>query len=141
MMQQLIMQQQRLLEMQLNQQNKTPVININNTARATATNYSLPLEIQERNQAAYIVGLIAAIFFGTFGVAHILNGKVGSGILYMLLGWFIWLPVVAVISTASAGLALCIIFPLHVLFAARNSQNGATSIKTRYQSEYSMFET
>lgn len=123
-MQQLIMQQQRLLEHQMRQVNNPQPIHItnvnNNSANAVAfTPYPVG---PRRNEQAYSVGRFFANFLGTFGVAHLMNGKPVMGIITMLLGWG-WLPVFW--GGISTGIGAFVVIPLHYYFAKSNAESGA----------------
>lgn len=78
------------------------------------------------NQTALIVGFLAAIFLGIFGLGHLLNGKVGTGILYWILGWLIWLPLLVLISLT--GIGACFALPLHIWVSYSQAKNGATIV-------------
>ncbi|MCB9456649.1 MAG: TM2 domain-containing protein [Anaerolineaceae bacterium] len=119
-MRQMLKQQQALLE----QQNRQPVINITNMASNVANQTVGAVGGARRNETAFIVGLLAAIFLGIFGLAHLLNGKVGTGILYWIIGWVIWLPLALLIS--STGIGACLMLPLHIWVSYSQAKNGAT---------------
>ncbi len=116
LMAQMVRNQQMLLE----RQQQTPVININNTNTATAVANG---KTGVRNQTAYIVGLIVGILFGALGVAHLMNGKLGTGLLYLVLGYVVWLPILFVIS--STGVGLCLTIPLHIIISHSTANAGA----------------
>jgi len=90
------------------------VININN----------IVAPVQQENSTAFVVGFIAAGFFGFFGVAHMLNGKVGEGIVQLILG-FVWLAIAGFFTTVTLGLGICLFVPLHFVLAYRVSKSGA----------------
>ncbi|MCB9452589.1 MAG: hypothetical protein H6672_14220 [Anaerolineaceae bacterium] len=122
MMRQMLKQQQALLE----QQSRQPVINITNTASSSPTQNvgMMGMAGAKRNDTAFIIGLLVAIFLGIFGMAHLLNGKVGTGILYWVLGWVVWAPLLILIS--ATGVGACLMIPLHIWVSYSQAKNGAT---------------
>jgi len=116
-------------QMLLEQQARQPVINITNTNTAVAN--SAVAAVAGRNQTAYIIGLLVGIFLGTFGVAHFINGKIGSGVVNMLLGWFVWGPIAALIITFSAGLGACLVLPIHIYLAHSTASKGAAIVSMK----------
>ncbi|MCS6836140.1 MAG: hypothetical protein NZ750_09010 [Anaerolineae bacterium] len=71
----------------------------------------------------HLIGFIAGIF-GLYGVAHLLNRKILSGILWLLIGGPMFLTIMWTIAAVTVigipiGLALHFIVPWHV------SKNGA----------------
>lgn len=130
MMQQLLLQQQMLLEQQ-RRQAQQPSVYINNqntntpiaNAFASAAVYRPPIAQQERNNTAFMLGLIAGTF-GFFGVAHILNGKVGTGILLLLAG-FVWGGIFLGIAVTGIG---CIGLILHIVMTYYQADSGAKRI-------------
>ena len=79
----LVRQNQQLMQQVQVQQSGQPVVNITNQAAFVAS--PRPAAREERNNAAFIVGVIAGIF-GLLGLAHLFNGKVGSGLALIFLG-------------------------------------------------------
>ncbi len=79
----------------------------------------------ERNETAFTVGLIAGLF-GLWGLAHLLNHKVGMGIFWMFIGAPIVLLILAGITVITAGIGAIIALPLHVYFVYRHAKNGAS---------------
>ncbi len=79
----------------------------------------------ERNETAFAVGLIAGLF-GLWGLAHILNDKIGTGILWMFIGAPIIMLLLAAITLLTAGLGAIITLPLHVYLVYRHAKNGAS---------------
>jgi TM2 domain-containing membrane protein YozV len=73
-----------------------------------------------------IVGFLAALFFGIFGVAHLINGKIGGAVVYFI-GGLIWVAVAGIAITLTAGLAGCILLPIHIYLAYSWSKKGATN--------------
>jgi TM2 domain-containing membrane protein YozV len=134
-----VQEQNQLLKRMVEQQNEmlrqrqsTPVINIHNAPTANATVMGTPYPVEVQNQTAFLIGVLVGIFLSTFGIAHIVNGKVGQGILWILVGWFIWLPIAALIVSLSAGLGACLVLPLHIVFAYNNAKNGARTVRLPY---------
>lgn len=80
-----------------------------------------------RNDAAFIIGLIIGIIPGFFGVAHIINGKVGTGIL-LILSSFVWGAIALSIITFSAGIGSCLVLPLHLYIAYSTAKSGASNV-------------
>jgi len=121
-MKEMLKQQQALLE----KQSQQPVINITNTAANTNTmNQAVGGAMAAGvNQTALIIGFLVAIFLGIFGMAHLLNGKIGTGILYWILGWVIWFPLMVVI--AATGIGACFVIPLHIWVSYSQAKSGAT---------------
>jgi len=102
-----------------------PVINVhvNNTANAQAAGGQPMMMLQGKrvNQTAFIIGIIAS-FFGFFGIAHILNGKVGKGILWVILG-FIW-DVILLALSATVVLS-CVGLGIHIYLMYSVAKQGA----------------
>jgi TM2 domain-containing membrane protein YozV len=67
---------------QMQQPANQPVINIINEN----VNQNLAAMGEERNNVAFIAGLIGGWLFGLLGIAHIFNGKIGQGLLYLFIG-------------------------------------------------------
>ena len=80
----------------------------------------------ERNETAFTVGLIAGIF-GLWGLAHILNDKVGMGILWMFIGAPIVMLILGAITFLTAGIGAIITLPLHIYFVYRHAKSGASN--------------
>ncbi len=134
LLKQMLDQQRVMLDQQRQQQ---PVIHIVNSPTANANSYQQApqpvvayVDVEERNQTAFVLGVLAGIFLTTFGVSHIFNNKVGTGIMWMLLGWFVWAPIALVISAATGGIGACLILPLHILFAYNNAKEGSQSFRS-----------
>lgn len=79
----------------------------------------------ERNETAFAVGLIAGLF-GLWGLAHILNDKIGTGILWMFIGAPIIMLLLGAITLLTAGIGAIITLPLHVYLVYRHAKNGAS---------------
>jgi TM2 domain-containing membrane protein YozV len=130
LMQQMLRQQQMLLE----QQQRQPIINITNAPVNTNTAAAYAgggVAVQERNQTAFIVALLVGIFLGTFGVAHIMTGKVGTGILVMLAGWIVWGGISITLIGLSMGIGACIVLPIHLALAYSTANSGARQVVYR----------
>ena len=115
----LVRQNQQLMHQVQEQQSAQPVVNITNQAAFVAP--PRPAAREERNNAAFIVGVIAGIF-GLLGLAHLFNGKVGSGLALIFLGtpiygfgWFI------ILATGVGILAV----PLHFVIVWQSAKSGA----------------
>ncbi len=102
-------------------QAQRPVQQVVNVTHQAAYLPPAPAVAETRNDAAFIIGVIAG-FFGLLGLAHLFNGKVGSGLALIFLGspvygilWFF------VFSTGIGILAL----PLHFVVIWRSAKSGA----------------
>ena len=110
----------RLEQAKLSQAQAAPVVNIvNQNTNQNFTNIIAP----RRNNDAFIIGLIAA-FFGFFGVAHMVNGRVLSGFGHMLRG-FIWTAIMLALIGATAGALGIVLVPVHIWFMIRNANRGS----------------
>ncbi len=122
LMKQMLQQQQAIIDQQRRQM-LTPV---QQTVNVTQVPMGYPAALQgARNESAFIVGLLIAIFLGMFGVSHMMNGKVGTGIALLIIGWLFWNIPSGVIITLTAGFGLCLLLPLHLLFAYLSANSGA----------------
>jgi len=83
--------------------------------------------VEPRNQAAFVVGVVAGLF-GFWGLAHILNDKVGTGLLWMFIGAPIVLGILYGSAVLTAGIGLCVALPLHVYFVYVQAKNGASNL-------------
>ena len=63
------------------------------------------------NQGSIIAECICA-FFGLYGVGWLARGKTGIGVALML-GGFLWLAFVIVVSVLTAGVGACCLVPVH----------------------------
>ena len=116
----------RLEQAKLSQAQAAPVINIiNQNTNQNVNNNPQPafVSLPQKNNAAFIIGLIAS-FFGVFGVAHIVNGRVLSGFGPMLRG-FIWTAIMLALSGATAGALGIVLVPVHIWFMIRNANRGS----------------
>ena len=97
--------------------------------RAEPPHPSVPLGqlAQPRNQTAFVVGVIAGLF-GLWGLAHILNDKVGTGLLWMFIGGPLLLALLYGGAMMTAGVGLCLALPLHVYLVYVQAKNGANRI-------------
>lgn len=129
LLQQLLVQQQMLEE-----QRRQPVINITNAPVNNNVATVTTVELEGRNQLAFWVGLLVGIFFLTFGFAHFMTGKIGTGIVHLLAGWIVWGSIAAVIITMTVGSGLCLVVPLHIALAYASANSGAKV--RRYQNVY-----
>ena len=78
-----------------------------------------------RNETAFVIGLLAGIF-GIWGLAHIINHKPGTGLLWMFIGAPVVVGGMAVLSFATLGLAACFALPLHIFIVYLHAKSGAT---------------
>jgi len=76
------------------------------------------------NQTALLLGIIFA-FFGIFGVAHLVTGKIAGALGQFLLG-FCWLFVAFVVTTLTGGIGACLTLPMHLVLCYSISKRGAT---------------
>ncbi len=121
---QLVRQNQELMQ-QVQTQPRQPVIQITNQNVGNQAAYVAPPVVrigEERNNSAFIIGVIAGVF-GFLGLAHLFNGKVGSGLALLLLGTpiygFLWLVVLG------TGIGIFAI-PLHFVIVWRHAKSGAS---------------
>ncbi len=77
-----------------------------------------------RNNTAFIIGLIAGLF-GIWGLAHILNDKLGMGCLWFLIVGPAIAGVLVGIIIATGGLAAIVILPLWLYIVYKQASNGA----------------
>jgi len=90
--------------------------------------YILTQPREARNSIAFAVGLLAG-FFGFLGLAHILNGKLGTGLLLLFFGT----PLYAIfligaglfVGGITPGFGLLGIFPLHCYIIYQSAKSGA----------------
>jgi len=109
--------------------NNTTFINKNQNVNSSS-GLAFVTPLPRKNNVAFIIGLIAS-FFGFFGVAHILNGRVFSGFGHMLRG-FIWIFILfALLSESSNGGVCIVLIPLHIWFMIRNANRGSLPPATR----------
>ncbi len=80
-----------------------------------------------RNQTAFVVGIIAGLF-GIWGLAHILNAKVGMGCLWMLIVGPILGGLLGGLIVATAGIGAVIALPLWLLIVYQQAKNGASNL-------------
>lgn len=78
----------------------------------------------ERNETAFVVGLLAGLF-GLWGLAHILNNKIGTGLLWMFIGAPIVIIFLGALTLLTAGIGGLIALPLHVYIVYRHAKSGA----------------
>lgn len=124
--QELVRQNQELMQ-QVQQPASPPVVQITNQNIGSQAAYVAPPPVQvreERNNAAFIVGVIAG-FFGLLGLAHLFNGKVGTGLALIFLGT----PLYAVfwLAVLATGIGFFVI-PLHFVVIWQNAKRGAAYV-------------
>ncbi len=124
--QELVRQNQKLMQ-QAQQRASPPLVQITNQNVGNQAAYVAPPPVhasEERNNAAFIIGVIAG-FFGLLGLAHLFNGKVGAGLALIFLGTplyaFFWL---AVLATGIGFFAI----PLHFVVIWQNAKRGAAYV-------------
>jgi hypothetical protein len=128
MQQQMVNQQQVAQQQMTNQQQAShqQMLNQQQLAQQQLMAQGVPVGgmgvvVEERNGLAFWVGAIAA-FFGFFGIAHIFNGKLLPGIMWLIVG-FVW--DVIMVALAATGVGACVALPLHLVFCYYNAKNGA----------------
>ncbi len=124
--QELVRQNQELMQ-QVQQRESPPVVQITNQNIGNQAAYIAPPAVhvhEERNNAAFIIGVIAG-FFGLLGLAHLFNGKVGAGLALIFLGT----PIYAVfwIAVLATGIGIFAI-PLHFVIIWQNAKRGAAYV-------------
>lgn len=120
--QQLLKQNQQLMQQMQQQPANQPVINIINENVNQNAGFATG---EQRNQTAFIAGLIAGWVFGLLGVAHIVNGKIGQGIAYLFIGTFFYWVAWALVITLTVGIAACFL-PLHFVAIWQHAKKGAS---------------
>jgi len=80
-----------------------------------------------RNQAAFVIGIIAG-FFGIWGLSYILNNKVGTGCLWMLIVGPVLAALLGGLIVATGGVGAIVIFPLWLYIVYVQAKNGASNI-------------
>ena len=118
--QELVRQNQQLIQQVQEKQSGQQVVHVTNQTAFIPPPPSRVLRA-ERNDPAFIIGVIAG-FFGLLGLAHLFNGKVGSGLALIFLGtpiygfgWFI------ILSTGIGIIAI----PLHFVIIWQSAKSGA----------------
>ncbi len=120
---QMLKNQQLLIE----RQQQAPVINITNANNSTATS-DVDVNIDTRkkghdyNRTAYLLGLLFGLI-GILGVAYMANGRIGKGIIVLLAGVLVWLPIVAAIAATGVGAIFALL--LHLAMIHSTSKSGA----------------
>lgn len=114
----LIAQMLRNQQLLIERQQQTPVINITNANNSTATadvdvnidtrKIDTRKKHQDYNRTAYLLGIIFGLF-GILGVAYMANGKLGNGIIILLAGGIVWLPIMAAIASTGSGACLALL--------------------------------
>jgi len=129
MMQQMMAQHHMLMQQQMvNQQQiaQQQLLNQQQFAQQNMYPYAAPpvaMVVSTQNDGAFWAGFLLAFFVGIFGVAHMANNKVGTGIVYLFLG-FVWDAIYVVLAITVFGLIIGI--PLHILFAYACAKGGAS---------------
>ena len=152
--QQLIRQNQAFMQqMQLQQQIQTsqPIININpnispNINPSISANagdqvtYAPPAPttvIAERNNAAFVVGVIAGLF-GVLGIAHIFNHKAGRGLVYLFVGtvcyWIFLLLLLSALTNIGSSLWIVEV-AIHLVIIWQHAKRGASSASANQAGE------
>ena len=80
-----------------------------------------------RNDTAFIIGLIAGLF-GIWGLALILNDKLGMGCLWMFIVGPLLAGILGGIIVFTAGLGAIVALPLWLYIVYSQANNGATRI-------------
>jgi hypothetical protein len=105
-----------------------PSININlMQSNQQTTNQSMGgygAMAQPFNGPAFWVGFLCAFFINFHGIAHMMNGKLLTGLVYFALGWIVWAPILTVGAMAVVG--LCFTIPLHIALSYYGAKSGAT---------------
>ena len=78
----------------------------------------------ERNQAAFVIGIIAG-FFGIFGLAHLLNGKGLNGLAHMFIGGPMIMFTAAAITAVTLGVGALFAVPYWFYAVYWQAENGA----------------
>lgn len=106
--------------------NFNPTIDVQGSrTQMVAGGYGMPMQVQpQRNETAFIIGMLAGIFLGLFGIAYLFNGKIGAGIGYIVMSFFWWI-LAGVIVTVTLGFGAFIVIPLHIYLVYRNAKDGA----------------
>jgi len=121
-----LMRQNQELMMRMQQPAAAPVINV--VTQNTNTNTNTNTNINSGgayNQTAHIIGFIAAIF-GFYGVAHMFNGKLLSGLAWLLIGGPLFLGIMWTVAAVTIiGLPIAAI--LHFVAAWQHAKSGATT--------------
>lgn len=119
-----LVRQNQELKQQVQQRAGQPVVQITNQVMGNKAAYVSPAPVRiqaERNNGAFIVGVIAG-FIGFLGLAHLFNGKIGTGLALLFLGTPIygafWLLVVG------TGLGIFAL-PLHFVIIWHHAKSGA----------------
>lgn len=124
--QELVRHNQELME-QVQQRANPPTVQITNQNLGSQAAYVAPPPVyarEERNNAAFIVGVIAGIL-GLLGLAHLFNGKVGTGLALIFLGTPLY--VVFWIAVLATGIGIFAI-PLHFVVIWQNAKRGAAYV-------------
>jgi len=71
-----------------------------------------PPDVQGASTTALILEIIFG-FFGFLGIGHVYSGRVALGIILMV-GWWVFIAVAALISSFTLGIAGCFFGPLYI---------------------------
>lgn len=128
LMQQMMMQHHMLMQQQmLNQQQlvQQQMLNQQQYAQQNMRNSGpVGMAVRTENDTAFWVGFFLA-FLGLYGVAHMMNGKPASGLVYMVMG-FIWDVIAVILTITIVGAVIAI--PLHFVLAYSNAKDGAKEL-------------
>ncbi|MCZ7540855.1 MAG: hypothetical protein M5U29_13300 [Anaerolineae bacterium] len=119
----MLMEQQMLSQQQLSQQqmlNQQQLAQQQLMTPRPATH----ILVADSNALAFWLGAVAA-FFGFFGVAHMISGRVGTGIVYLLLG-FVWDAIAIALTSTVVG--ACLALPLHLILCYHSAKDGARNV-------------
>lgn len=125
--QQLVRQNQQLMQQMQQQPAQQPVINIINENVNQNVNQGFGGG-EQRNGAAFVAGLIGGWVFGLLGIAHLVNGKIVSGVAYLLIGTALYWTLWAVVVGLSLGAGLICMVPLHFIAIWQHAKQGASYI-------------
>lgn len=93
-----------------------PVVNVYHANVAAASSH---------NQTALVIGFIVGVF-GFWGVAHLMNGKVGSGILWLIFGPILAAIAITAVSMLTLGIGAILALPIWLLMVYAQAKSGAT---------------
>ncbi len=82
--------------------------------------------LEARNQTAFVLGAIAGLF-GVWGLSHVLNNKVGSGCLWMLIIGPVLAGILGGAIVATGGLGAVVVVPLWLYIVYAQAKSGASN--------------
>ena len=82
---------------------------------------------EPRNQTAFVIGILAGIF-GIWGLSYILNNKVGTGCLWMLIVGPALAMLLGGVIFATGGIGAIVILPLWFYIVYTQAKNGASNL-------------